>query len=121
MRAMESDHEDLRLKAASATKLVLNMITTGAMVLLGKTYGNLMVDLQALSAKLRDRGERIVMEVCDVERERARAAIEAAGGSVKHALVMVRRNVDLAAAHRLLEDAGGVIRHVIGDPPPVVS
>jgi len=109
-----------RLKAGTATKLVLNSLTTGAMVLLGKTYGNLMVDLQALSAKLRDRGERIVMEVCDVGRAQARAAIEAAGGSVKHALVMVRRNVDRAAAQRLLEDANGVIRHAIGDPPPVV-
>jgi len=108
-----------RLKAGTATKLVLNTLTTGAMVLVGKTYGNLMVDLQALSAKLRDRGARIVMEVCGVDRARARAALAAAGGGVKLAIVMVRRNVDAAGARRLLNDAGGVIRRVIGDPPPV--
>jgi N-acetylmuramic acid 6-phosphate etherase len=108
-----------RLKAGTATKLVLNTLTTGAMVLIGKTYGNLMVDLQVLSIKLRDRGERIVMEVCGVDRARARAALEGAGGGVKLAIVMVRRNVDSAGARRLLHDAGGVIRRVIGDPPPV--
>jgi N-acetylmuramic acid 6-phosphate etherase len=109
-----------RLKAGTATKLVLNALTTGAMVRLGKTYGNLMVDLQALSAKLHDRGERIVMEVCGVDRARARATIAAAGGSVKLAIVMTRRGVDAAAARRLLEETGGVIRRVIGDPPPVL-
>lgn len=109
-----------RLKAGTATKLVLNTITTGAMIRLGKTYGNLMVDLRALSAKLHDRGERIVMEVCAVGREAARAAIARAGGSVKVAIVMVRRDVGPDEAERLLEAAGGVIRHVIGDPPPVV-
>jgi N-acetylmuramic acid 6-phosphate etherase len=109
-----------RLKAGTATKLVLNTLTTGAMVRLGKTYGNLMVDLQALSAKLHDRGERIVMEVCAVDRDRARAAIDAAGGSVKLALVMVRRGVGADDARRLLDAAGGMIRRVIGDPPPVI-
>jgi N-acetylmuramic acid 6-phosphate etherase len=109
-----------RLKAGTATKLVLNTITTGAMVLVGKTYGNLMVDLQALSTKLRDRGERIVMEVCRVDRTRARAALDAAGGGVKLAIVMVRRNVDADTARRLLDDVDGVIRRVIGDPPAVI-
>jgi N-acetylmuramic acid 6-phosphate etherase len=108
-----------RLKAGTATKLVLNTISTGAMIRLGKCYGNLMVDLMAWSAKLRDRGERIVMEVCGVERPEARRAIEAAGGSVKLAIVMVKRGVDRAAAERLLREAGGFIRRVIGDPPPV--
>jgi N-acetylmuramic acid 6-phosphate etherase len=56
------------MKAGTATKLVLNTITTGAMIRLGKVYGNLMVDLTATSAKLRDRGERIVMECCAVDR-----------------------------------------------------
>jgi N-acetylmuramic acid 6-phosphate etherase len=109
-----------RMKAGTATKLVLNTITTGAMIRLGKTYGNLMVDLRAWSDKLHDRGERIVMEVCGADRARARVAIDAAGGSVKLAIVMVKRGVDAAAARRLLEQAGGVIRRVIGDPPPVV-
>jgi len=108
-----------RLKAGTATKLVLNTLSTGAMIRLGKVYGNLMVDLVALSAKLHDRGERIVMEVCAVSREEARQAIERAKGSVKLAIVMARRKVDAAEARRLLEAADGFVRPVVGDPPPV--
>lgn len=108
-----------RLKAGTATKLVLNTITTGAMIRLGKAYGNLMVDLMAWSEKLRDRGQRIVMEACRVDRARARGAIEEAGGSVKLAVVMVRRDVDPDSARRLLEEAGGVVRRAAGDPPAV--
>src|SRR5947199_4728356 len=108
-----------RLKAGTATKLVLNTLTTGAMIRLGKAYGNLMVDLVALSAKLHDRGERIVMEVCAVDRARARRAIEEAGGSVKLAIVMARRSVPRDEALRLLEGAGGLVRGVVGDPPAV--
>lgn len=108
-----------RLKAGTATKLVLNTLTTGAMIRLGKVYGNLMVDLMALSQKLHDRGERIVMECCAVGRAEARAAIERAGGSVKLAIVMVRKRVDAAEARRLLEAAAGFVRPVVGDPPAV--
>jgi N-acetylmuramic acid 6-phosphate etherase len=108
-----------RLKAGTATKLVLNTISTGAMIRLGKVYGNLMVDLMAWSEKLKDRGERIVMECCGVDRARARAAIERAGGSVKLAIVMVRRGVERDAAGRLLEAAGGFVRPAVGDPPDV--
>jgi len=108
-----------RLKAGTATKLALNTISTGAMIRLGKVYGNLMVDLMAWSAKLEDRGERIVMECCGVSRGEARAAIERAGGSVKLAIVMVRRGVDQDEARRLLEAAGGFVRPAAGDPPPV--
>src|SRR6266545_2376856 len=108
-----------RLKAGTATKLVLNTLSTGAMIRLGKVFGNLMVDLMALSAKLHDRGERIVMEVGGVSREEARQAIERAKGSVKLAIVMVRRKVDAAEARRLLETADGFVRPVVGDPPPV--
>ncbi|HEV8264904.1 MAG TPA: N-acetylmuramic acid 6-phosphate etherase [Gemmatimonadales bacterium] len=108
-----------RLKAGTATKLVLNTISTGAMIRLGKVYGNLMVDLMAWSDKLKDRGERIVMECCGVDRARARAAIEGAGGSVKLAIVMVRRGVDRAEGQRLLDAAGGFVRRAAGDPPPV--
>ena len=110
-----------RLKAGTATKLALNTITTGAMVRSGKAYGNLMVDLMALSEKLRDRGERIVMEACGVDRAAALSAIEDAAGSVKLAIVMVRRGVDAAAARALLEQAGGSVRGAAGDPPPVVT
>ena len=108
-----------RLKAGTATKMVLNTLTTGAMIRLGKVYGNLMVDLMAVSQKLHDRGERIVMECCGVGRAEARAAIERAQGSVKLAIVMVRKRVDLNEARRLLDAAGGFIRPVIGDPPAV--
>ena len=108
-----------RLKAGTATKLVLNTLSTGAMIRLGKVYGNLMVDLMALSAKLHDRGERIVMEICSVSREEARQAIERAKGSVKLAIVMARRKVDAVEGRRLLDAADGFVRPVVGDPPPV--
>ncbi|HKV74042.1 MAG TPA: N-acetylmuramic acid 6-phosphate etherase [Gemmatimonadales bacterium] len=108
-----------RMKAGTATKLALNTITTGAMVRLGKVYGNLMVDLQATNAKRVDRGQRIVMETTGASREAAVAAIEAAGGSVKTAIVMVRRKVERAEAERLLAEARGQLRVVVGDPPPV--
>src|SRR5437667_11145902 len=110
-----------RMKAATATKLVLNTITTGAMIRMGRAYGNLMVDLMAWSEKLRDRGERIVMECCRVDRGAARRAIEAAGGSVKLAIVMVTKRVAKAEAERLLERAGGFVRRAVGDPPPVTE
>ena len=107
-----------RMKAGTATKLVLNTITTGAMIRLGKVYGNLMVDLTATSDKLRDRGERIVMEVCRVDRGRARQAIHDAAGSVKLAIVMVRLGVGQGDGRRALDQAHGSVRRVIGDPPP---
>ena len=110
-----------RLKAGTATKMVLNTISTGAMVRLGKAYGNLMVDLMALSEKLVDRGERVVMEATGTSRRDARSAIEEAGGSVKLAIVMVLRGVDVAEAENLLAEAAGFVRAVVGEPPPVVS
>lgn len=111
-----------RLKAGTATKLVLNTITTGAMILLGKTYGNLMVDLRATNAKLTDRSERIVMEVTGVARARAREQLAAAGGLVKTAIVMQILDVDREKAERLLAEHNGVIRRVLpGAPPPVVN
>ena len=108
-----------RLKAGTATKLVLNTLSTGAMIRTGRAYGNLMVDLMALSEKLVDRGERIVMEASGVDRARARAAIDAAGGSIKLALVMVKAGVGKDEAARRLAEAGGLVRRAVGDPPPV--
>lgn len=104
-----------RLKAGTATKLVLNMITTGAMIRWGRAYGNLMVDLKATSQKLVDRGERIVMETCAVTRDKAREAIAAAGGHVKTAIVMLKRGVGRGEAERLLTAAGGHARVAIGE------
>ena len=108
-----------RMKAGTATKLVLNTLTTGAMVRIGKTYGNLMVDLRAWNDKLIDRSQRIVMEAAGVDRSAARSAIQAADGSVKTAIVMARRGIAKAEAERLLAEHAGKLRPVIGDPPPV--
>jgi N-acetylmuramic acid 6-phosphate etherase len=109
-----------RLKAGTATKLVLNTITTGAMIRIGKTYGNLMVDLRATNAKLVDRSERIVAEVADVGREDARRLLADAGGSVKLAIVMHALGVPRDRAEQALAEGGGVIRRVVpGAPPPV--
>lgn len=109
-----------RLKAGTATKLILNMITTGAMIRLGKTFGNLMIDLRATNVKLVDRSERIVAEVSSVTREEARALLTRAGGSVKLAIVMHALGVEKDEAQRNLDEGGGVVRRVIGgEPPPV--
>jgi len=110
-----------RMKAGTATKLVLNAITTGAMVRIGKTYGNLMVDLRAASAKLVDRGERIVMEVAGGTREEARKVIAAAGGSVRTAIVMRRLGVPRGDAEHRLAEAGNRLREILGDPPPLAG
>src|SRR2546427_5687615 len=107
-----------RMKAGTATKLVLNTVSTGAMIRMGRAYGNLMVDLMAWSDKLRDRGERIVMECCGVDRPAAHRAIAAAGGSVKLAIVMVKQHVGKEDAARLLAQAGGFVRRARGHPPP---
>jgi N-acetylmuramic acid 6-phosphate etherase len=109
-----------RLKAGTATKLILNMITTGAMIRLGKTFGNLMVDLRATNDKLTDRSERIVAEVCGVPREEARTLLERAGGAVKLAIVMHSLGVDRDEALRRLAEGNGVIRRVIPIQPPLV-
>ena len=106
-----------RMKAGTATKMVLNTITTGAMVTTGKVFGNLMVDLQSTCEKLQDRGERILMTILDVDRSHASELLEAAGGRVKIALVMERRGARVEEAGRLLEEAGGVLAHVIGSLP----
>ena len=109
-----------RMKAGTATKLVLNRITTGAMVRLGKTFGNLMVDMRATNVKLVDRSQRIVMEVCDVDRDTAKSLLEKSGGVVKIAIVMHYLGVSKDEAAQALEKAGGVIRKAIGRKPPPV-
>jgi N-acetylmuramic acid 6-phosphate etherase len=111
-----------RMKAGTATKLVLNTITTGAMIRIGKTFGNLMVDLRATNEKLKDRSERIVMEIASLDRDAARAVLKQADGQVKLAIVMALRGVMRDEAERLLEEHGGVVRKVLNQaPPPVAS
>lgn len=106
-----------RLKAGTATKLVLNTLTTASMARLGKIYGNRMIDLQPRSAKLRARAERLVAEVAGVRPARARTVLAAARGSVRLAIVMARRNLPAAAAARALRAAGGSLRTVLEQPP----
>ena len=109
-----------RMKAGTATKLVLNTITTGAMIRLGKTFGNLMVDLRATNDKLVDRSHRIVMEVAGLDRDAAQKVLQAAGGSVKTAIVMSLLGVTREEAERKLAEQGGVIRRVVNrEPPPI--
>ena len=108
-----------RLKAGTATKMVLNTLTTASLVLSGKTWGNLMVDLKATNAKLRDRAERIVMEAAALGRPAAAVVLAAADGDVKTAIVMARLQLDFAAAGAALQGAQGHLRPLLGDPPPV--
>ena len=104
-----------RLKAATATKMALNMITTASMVLLGKTYGNLMVDLQPRSEKLVDRSERIIMDICGVARGEAREFFSRADGNVKAAVVMKLGNLPPGEALSLLEENGGFLKKALGE------
>jgi len=102
-----------RMKAGTATKMVLNQITTAVMIRMGKVWGNLMVDLQVTCQKLQDRGERILMETLAVERGRATELLEQAGGSVKRALVMGALEVDAATADARVAACGGRIGELI--------
>lgn len=103
-----------RLKAGTATKLVLNTVTTLAMARLGKVHGNLMVDVNTTAnRKLTDRGERLVMRIAGCDREAARAALREAGGSVKVAALMRRSGLGAAAARERLERAGGILGNAL--------
>jgi N-acetylmuramic acid 6-phosphate etherase len=104
-----------RLKAGTAQKLVLNMLTTLAMVRLGKVYGNLMVDLRATNAKLRQRAVRIVAAAGRADDRRADAALGEAGGRVPVAIVMLRLGIDAKAAAARLDHAGGSLRRALGE------
>jgi N-acetylmuramic acid 6-phosphate etherase len=104
-----------RMKAGTATKMVLNTITTGAMVRLGKVFGNLMVDLQVTCEKLRDRGQRILMETLGLDPKSAESLLERAGGHVKTAIVMGRLQIDADEARARLREHGGVLARVVGD------
>ena len=104
-----------RMKAGTATKIVLNTISTAAMVKTGKVYGNLMVDLQVTCQKLQDRGERILMETLGIKRHEASRLLDESGGHVKTAIVMAKLSLDAREAQRRLEAAGGSITAVVGD------
>ena len=102
-----------RMKAGTATKMVLNMLSTGAMVRLGKTYGNLMVDLRATNSKLTDRAGRIVMALTKLRSAEAQRRLAECDGEVKTAIVAQFRNVSPAQARVLLAAAGGHLRRAL--------
>ncbi|HYL74181.1 MAG TPA: N-acetylmuramic acid 6-phosphate etherase [Bryobacteraceae bacterium] len=102
-----------RMKAGTATKLVLNMISTAVMIKLGYVYGNLMVNVQPRNAKLEDRARRIVAESAGVDYERAAELLDAAGRDVKTAIVMSRLAMDRSAAEARLAVAGGRISEAL--------
>ena len=104
-----------RLKAGTAQKLVLNMLSTLTMVRLGKTYGNLMVDVRVTNEKLRDRATRIVEQVAGASREEAAAALDAAGEDAKVAIVMLRAGRRRRRARARLDAAGGHLRRALGE------
>ena len=105
-----------RLKAGTATKMVLNMLTTVAMVHLGKTYGNLMVDVDAGSEKARDRARRIITTVSGLDHEEAGELLKQARWNVKAAIVMVRAHVTYAESLSRLKQANDSVRAAIGEP-----
>ena len=96
-----------RMKAGTAQKMVLNMLTTGAMIRRGRVYGNRMVDVQPTNKKLIARAERIVAEVCECSRGEAKAALSACGYHPKVAILMLLSHMDAASAKARLEDCGG--------------
>ncbi|MBN3153340.1 N-acetylmuramic acid 6-phosphate etherase, partial [Pectobacterium brasiliense] len=102
-----------RLKSGTAQKLVLNMISTGAMVKLGKVYQNLMVDVKATNVKLLDRACRIVVEATGAEREKARQALVQADNEVKPAILMLLANIDVTAARERLKQHNGYLREAL--------
>ncbi|MBU3740833.1 MAG: N-acetylmuramic acid 6-phosphate etherase, partial [Candidatus Kapabacteria bacterium] len=101
-----------RMKSGTAQKMVLNMLTTGAMVRLGKTYGNVMVDLQQTNAKLQERSRQIVMRIAGMSYDDAARLLDEAGGSVKIAIVMALASCSAHHAHQLLDQAHGTIRAI---------
>lgn len=103
-----------RLKAGTAEKLVLNMISTATMVGIGKCYQNLMVDVMQTNEKLHARAQNIVMEITGVSREEAMRFLDVAGGSVKTALVMILSHTDRKGAEERLEASGGHVWQCIG-------
>jgi N-acetylmuramic acid 6-phosphate etherase len=104
-----------RLKAGTAAKLVLNTLTTVAMIKIGKVYGNLMVDLRATNKKLQDRSERIIMETTGLSRPAAKKLLKKAHGFVKTAIVMNLEKTDFKTARKILDDSNQSLRTALGE------
>jgi N-acetylmuramic acid 6-phosphate etherase len=101
------------LKAGTATKMALNILSTGVMVRLGKVYGNRMVDVAVTNSKLEDRALRILSDLAGVDRDQGRQLLQQSEGSVKVALLMAREGLSASAAHQLLERRGGQLRSAL--------
>jgi N-acetylmuramic acid 6-phosphate etherase len=101
------------MKSGTAQKLVLNMLTTMAMVRIGKTYGNLMVDLRATNEKLVRRAVRLIRQVTELDEPQARSLFEASGGDTKLAIMMGLSNLDADSARERLAASGGVLRKAL--------
>lgn len=104
-----------RMKAGSAQKMILNMLSTAAMIRLGKVYGNLMVDVKVTNQKLAERANRLVRQITGVDESSAERLLALANSEVKTAVVMHLKQVNAGSARSLLEQAGGRLRDVIGD------
>lgn len=103
-----------RMKAGTAQKMVLNMLSTGAMIRIGKTYQNYMIDVRMVNAKLIERGRRIVSEIAGISPEEAAAYLEAAEQKVKTACLMALKKISRSEAEKQLKQAGGILRKAIG-------
>ncbi len=102
-----------RMKAGTATKIILNTLTTASMIKMGKVYENLMVDLQVKNVKLKDRAERIIMTVTDLDRDAAGKLLNHAQGNVKTAIVMHKLQIDCDDATKRLDEYDGLVRKVL--------
>ena len=102
-----------RMKAGTATKIILNTLTTASMIKMGKVYQNLMVDLQVKNIKLKDRAERIIMTVTDLDRDEADKLLDDAKGNVKTAIIMHKLETDYDDARKNLDECDGLVRKVL--------
>ena len=108
-----------RLKAGTAQKMILNMLSTGAMIKIGKTYENFMIDLKAVNEKLKDRAIRIVSQIAEVTKSEALAALLKCDWEIKTSIVMIKLKIDAENARLELKKHGGVLRKIINSEPVV--
>ncbi len=102
-----------RMKAGTAQKMVLNMLSTGAMVKIGKVYKNFMVDVKPTNIKLKDRAERIVSEIAQCSQDKAKSVLEQNGYKVKHAILQIKYSVSFEQAANLLNRNNGILRKIL--------
>jgi N-acetylmuramic acid 6-phosphate etherase len=110
-----------RMKSGTAQKMILNMMTTTAMIRLGKVYENMMIDLQMTNRKLTERAKRILMAITDISYEEAGQTLESAGNHVKKAIVMIKAQVSADEAERRLQAANGFVRAAIENRPYTID